>query len=209
MRKLLAVWALVALILAGSVFAETVVTMSDGSVFVEKPSSEVVSKKEVTFGSGVSDYGDTWKQAYAKPGTLVPVKTHTTFARDGLFHIVKTEVADVGIVYDGKSISLTHGVAGTHETASNPFVIFWLLSVAMMVFGIVSKAAEKDFAVAAFALVAAVAAVATGVAAGGIAATAATLAAVVAASDDKKMFYILVGIYGVSMAVSMTAFLLG
>ena len=222
MRKLLAVWALVALILAGSVFAETVVTMSDGSVFVEKPSSEVVSKKEVTFGSGVLAYGDAWKRAYAKPGTVVPMETHMVFARDGLFHIVKTEVADVGIRYDNmKSIGLVHDVAGTPKVSFNPSAILWLLSVAAVVFGGLRVRENKDatFALvtttlATFALVTTTLAalvplvpLATPLA---LAATLALVAALAVATPlNKKMFYIFAGIYGILMAVIMVAFLLG
>ena len=213
MKKLLAVWALAALAwpcLAGAV---TVNIASDGTMWIEKP----VTKIELQFGPGVSDYGDAWKQAYAKPGTLVSVKSHSTVKREGLFHIVKTEVADVGIRYDNmKSIGLVHDVAGTPKVSFNPSAILWLLSVAAVVFGVLRMRENKDvtfaivFAiVVTFTIVAATLAAAPPLVPLALVATFALVAALVAAaSDNKKMFYILVGIYGVSMAVSMMAFLL-
>ena len=110
-------------------------------MWIEKP----VTKIELQFGPGVSDYGDAWKQAYANPGTVVPVKTHMVFARDGLFHTMTTKVVDVGIRYDNmKSIGLVHDVAGTPKVSFNPSAILWLLSVAAVVFGVLRMRENKD-----------------------------------------------------------------
>ena len=105
------------------------------------------------------------------------------------------------------------GTMWIEKPVFNPFVIFWLLSVAAVVFGVLRMRENKDvtFAIV-FAIVAIVFAIVATFAIVAILALVplvAILALVPLASDDKKMFYILAGIYGVLMAVIMVAFLLG
>ena len=219
MKKLVMLWAFVALIWPCLASATTVEVGSNGEV---RASDDIVWRQTgVIIAPEALTYGDAWKRAYAKPGTVVPMETHMVFARDGLFHIVKTEVADVGIRYDNmKSIGLVHDVAGTPKVSFNPSAILWLLSVAAVVFGGLRVRENKDatFALvtttlATFALVTTTLAalvplvpLATPLA---LAATLALVAALAVATPlNKKMFYIFAGIYGILMAVVMVAFLL-
>ena len=186
MKKLFAVWVLVVLVLPFSADAETVNMGSDGTVWLEKmPSS---TKIEVTFGEGVLEHGDIWKQAFLKPGTVVPVKTSFVQKTDGLFHIEKTSVIDVGIVYDDHGVRLVGDVVGESQTDFTPYAIFWLVSVLSMTLNVVMVRRGKDNdALASFA---------------------AAFAAALASFAAKKQFYVFSGMYYVAMVASMVAFLL-
>lgn len=216
MKKLLAAWALVALVFPMVASAATVNVASDGTVWLEKPQSSI-AKVEVPFDQGVLEYGDVWKQAFLKPGTVVAIKTHVIYKRDGLFHINETQVADVGIVYDKDGVRLVRDVLlGEPKTDFIAYAIFWLISVLSMTVGVVmTRMGKSGVAVTATAFVAA----ATTTAAAAAAATTATATAFVAFAfatafvafifaTDKKPIYVFAGVYYTAMVASMVAFLL-
>jgi len=131
--KKIALWVLVALLSPLLAFAATINAASDGTLWLEK--SEV-TKVEVPFDQDVFAYGDAWKQAYQKPGTVVSVETHEEWKRDGLLHIVKTSIVDVGIVYDKTGVHLVHNQVAKQEAIFSPYAIIWLALVILMATGV-------------------------------------------------------------------------
>ncbi|MDP1706965.1 MAG: hypothetical protein Q8L30_00165 [bacterium] len=216
MRKI-AIWALVALLFPMVALATTVNVGTDGTVWIQKPVPSV-TKIEIDFGPGVLERGDYWKQAVLHPKVVMPIKAHTVRARDGLFYVKKTEVTDVGIVYDGKkSVGLVHDVVGAPELTYTPYVLGWIVSVILMALGVwafLKKAAlATTAALAALATTATVAAFATIAAlaatVGAFAIVATTVAAfVLVAVVEKRHFFLTTGIYAACMTASMVGFLL-
>ena len=220
MKKLFVIWALVAFVLPCT--AATLEASTHGQYRVS--TDESWTKVLVHVDDDAAQYPSEVIRAYTHKDTVVPVKEHSVSRRDGLFHTVSAKITDVGIIYDGKSISVVHDVVGTPETSFNPFAIFWLTSVLLMAFGVL-KARESKNAFDAFATTAVLAAVSATLAFAAVSATlafattavlaavSATLAFATAAVaityvGNKKAFYIFAGVYGIAMAVSMGAFLL-
>lgn len=197
-------------------FATTVNVASDGMVWIEKPPS-AVSKVEVVFEEGVLDYGDVWKQAFAKKGTIVPVKTHSKYRNDGLFYVEEVSIVDVGIFYDGVRMNIVRDRVVELERKFTLFVFFWLISVLAMSVGVrhVMHVKTGDgFAANIFVavIVAAVAATSTVIALTAVAATviaAAFIAIIAAFIATKKMFSFFATMYYVFMAISLLVFLFG
>lgn len=207
-----------AFVISASALAATVNVASDGTVWLDKP-QPVVSKVEVAFDEGVLDLGDSWKQAFAQKGTVVPVEAHFESRRVGLFHVERTRVVDVGVVYDGTHVSIVRGVAGETMSFFTPYVLFWLVSIVLMSVGVwkVQKG-EGQGPVAALAFVAAC--IATFGSFGAVvtiflaslsilpALFASVVAVVAVATNNKKevVFWTVI-VYHVFMAASMAAFL--
>lgn len=221
MKKLLLALLGAFILSAVPAFATTVNVASDGMVWIEK-SQPAVTKVEVAFDEGVLELGDAWKQAFAKKGTVVSIKTHNEYRRNGLFfHIEKVSVVDVGVVYDGTRVSMVRGTVGGTETSFTPYMILWFLSTTLMLFGVLHKG--KDPVGIAVAVGAFITTIATAAAASFVVNFMATLAAFIAAcivalvfaiifagtevGKRKKVFYIAVVWYYTSMATSMATFL--
>lgn len=202
-----------AFVISASALAATVNVASDGTVWLDKP-QPVVSKVEVAFDEGVLDLGDSWKQAFAQKGTVVPVEAHFESRRDGLFYVERTRVVDVGVVYDGVRMSLVRGVVGEPEVSSTPYVILWLLSVILTAVGVrhaTQGGKSTGYFTSAF-LATFVASGSTVIVFGTFASTvfaAFTGFAILVASDEvkRKPFYIAVVTYYVLMAMSLAMFL--
>ncbi len=76
-------------------------------------------------------YGNVWKKAYRHPGVIVPIRAHDKYTREGLFHIRKTRVVDVGIVYDVKKsvVRVVRNIALTHQDTFTPYFGIWLITM--------------------------------------------------------------------------------
>jgi len=215
----------VVMLFAGFVFSEAVmaVLVEEGSNGKLRASTEVEIWKQTntTIDAVVLGFGDVWKQAYAKSGTVIPVKAHESYARDGFLHMKKTSVADVGIIYDAKTqnIHLMRDIVAESRTGFNPFLIFWVLSmVAVTVTVWLYYRRRIENFIAAFAFAAAIAttfatfafafaAFAFAFAAFAFAAT--TFAAFAAfAEGNQKIFRFSCGVYYLCMVASLISFFL-
>lgn len=214
MKKLFAIWALVALLFPMVANATIVNIGNDGTVWIEM-STPVAKKIEVDFGPGVLERGDYWKEAVLNPKVVVPIKAHTVKSRDGLFYIKNTKVISVGVVYDGKkSVSLVHDVVGAPELTYTPYVLGWVVSVILMALGIwaflkaTTALAATAFAAAAFATttLATIASLDSALAFA-LVATVGAVFIVIAVLEKRHLFSSTV-IYGICMALSMVGFLL-
>ena len=188
----------VVMLFAGFVFSEAVmaVLVEEGSNGKLRASTEVEIWKQTntTIDAVVLGFGDVWKQAYAKSGTVIPVKAHESYARDGFLHMKKTSVADVGIIYDAKTqnIHLMRDIVAESRTGFNPFLIFWVLSmvaVTVTVWLYYRRRIENFIAAFAFA--------------------ATTFAAFAAfAEGNQKIFRFSCGVYYLCMVASLISFFL-
>ena len=92
-------------------------------------------------GVSISDEAlqyDAWKVAFREPGTLVPVKTSVHSIKTGLFKTEDQTIVDLGLVYDKEKkiiwATRTQNVVET-KTKFNPFLIFAVLAILMMIIG--------------------------------------------------------------------------
>ncbi|HQU07852.1 MAG TPA: hypothetical protein PK539_02225 [Candidatus Paceibacterota bacterium] len=132
MKKILIVLVvIVALLLSVAASAATVEVLQNGSVRLAQR-SEVVRRIDVHFDKDVFTYGDAWKKAWAHPGVPVPVASHVTQQRDGLFHTTEQTVVDTGIMRNATGVHLVHGVKEDTRRIFNPLLIFWAASGVMM-----------------------------------------------------------------------------
>lgn len=188
---------------------------------VRVKTEQVWKKTGVMITDSVLAYGDVWKQAYAMPGTVVPVKTHEVIVRDGLFHTKKMIVIDDGIVYDVefKNIHMAYDTIVTTRTIFNPYLIFWILSVFAMTVAVWLLKRKVENITLVLAILASVAlAVALPVALAFdlafdlvivFALVAAAFSLAVLAADCKpKTLWLFVGMYYFSMVVGLVLFVL-
>lgn len=111
-------------------------------------------KTSVTVSDSVLAYGDLWKRAYVSPGSIIPVKTHTVFTRDGLFHFKATVIIDIGIIHKADEIRLVYGSIAKQKQTFSSFLILWVLSaIAMSSFVLSSKKAPTAIIVAPIAII--------------------------------------------------------
>lgn len=113
--------------------AITVKTANDGTGLMEK---RVIVENDIQFGPGVRQHGDAWRVAYDNPGSIVPIKVHLDYVRDGPFHIVVKEVSDVGIRYFKGSIDLVHDQILSSKRSIDPCMVLWLFAVALGICGV-------------------------------------------------------------------------
>jgi len=111
---------------------------------------------------------------------------------DGFFHQVRTEITDVGIIYDAEGVRLVHDVAGKPETVAAWYNAWWLASMILTIFCMVARKKGYTGIVATFAtfttvIFATLAAFAT-LAISATLATFATIAAFAGDSIDKRWF---------------------
>lgn len=210
-----------AFVVSVSAFATTVNVLSNGSVWLDKP--QVVSKVEVTFDEGVLDLGDVWKEAFVKKDVVIPFKTHTTSSRrhNHLFNVEMVTVVDIGVVYDGKRVSIVRDVVGEPKVMFTPYALLWLISMVLMSDGVWSVYAGENhkftLVLSSFAFLFTFAAtfiagIDTAFGSVAIAALFAfvftvVLLALAGTIVNKKAFYVSASGYYVFMTASMTAFL--
>ncbi|MDD2753177.1 MAG: hypothetical protein PHT44_00990 [Candidatus Portnoybacteria bacterium] len=207
--------AIAVIVFVGIAGAATVEVGSNGGLRASRP-PEQWKQTRVVIADDVLAYGDAWKQAYAKPGVVVPVKPEEVrFAREGLFHIKNTPVVVVGIIYDAQGIHLVRGVEGEPKIKFSPYLVLWVLSVVLMgmsvffrKFNAAAAIAAPATAATAFAF-AAIAAAAPATAATAFAFAAFAFAAFAAAVEwSKKVFKVFSSVYFLLMVASLIAFLM-
>ena len=131
MKKLIVIIVALAINLAVGAHAQTlrVETLKGGGV---RLAQTLEKTEDVAFDSGVLDYGDKWKDALSRQG-VVAIKSHPTITRNGLFHVTRTRIADVGILAKRNDtvlmrISVVHGATSGSYEYFCPYLVFLFLS---------------------------------------------------------------------------------
>jgi len=129
------IFGIVAVMTAGVAMASTstIEVGNNGALRISSATSWGITHVVVT--RKVLAYGDTWwKRAYLHPSTVVPIKVHAITMRDGLFHFRKTQIADIGVVYNTNAarVQIVYNVLRSSKVTFNMYSISWLVTLAFL-----------------------------------------------------------------------------